>query len=33
MAFNVKKGTITCPTSTGNQSFTGVGFQGKALIL
>jgi hypothetical protein len=33
MAFEVKKGSFACNTSTGNQVITGVGFQPKALIL
>lgn len=33
MALSVKAGHFTANTSTGNQSVTGVGFQGKALIL
>jgi hypothetical protein len=33
MALQVKKGTFTAPTVTGNFAVTGVGFQGKALIL
>lgn len=33
MAVSVKKGTFSAATSTGNQAVTGVGFQGKAVLL
>lgn len=32
MALSVKKATLTAPAATGNQSYTGVGFQPKAII-
>ena len=32
MALQVFKGTLTAPSTTGNQAYTGVGFQPKALI-
>lgn len=32
MALSVKKATLTAPAATGNQSYTGVGFQPKAMV-